>query len=329
MLTLEAALTGAVASAMANIAVYPLDLSKTIIQSQVSHPDASKPENVDKSLAKKRYKNVLDCMISIFREKGFFGLYQGATVTTVATFVQNFVYFFWYTLIRKSYMKNKLFRPQLLKRRAGSGTPSTIEELALGVVAASISQCFTGPMAVVATRQQTVHSAESAKFSNVVKDIYKENNGDLTAFWKGLRTGLALTINPSITYASFQRLKEVFFHDHSNDVGNLSAVQNFVLGVFSKMISTLITQPLIVAKTMLQSAGSRFTTFQEALLYLYKHEGLKSLWKGILPQLAKGVIVQGLLFTFRGELTKSLKKLIFLYSSFFLKHNGRHKLVST
>lgn len=329
MLTLEAALTGAVASAMANVAVYPLDLSKTIIQSQVSRPDVTKSENGSKNVAKKRYKNVLDCMISIFREKGIFGLYQDMTVTTVATFVQNFVYFFWYTLIRKFYMKSKLSRPRLLKNRGNSARPSTVEELALGVAAASISQLFTSPMAVVATRQQTVHSAESAKFRNVIRDIYRENNGDLTAFWKGLRTGLALTINPSITYASFQKLKEVFFHDHSNDVGSLSAVQNFVLGVLSKMISTLVTQPLIVAKTMLQSAGSKFTTFQEALLYLYRNEGLRSFWKGVLPQLAKGVIVQGLLFAFRGELTKSLKKLIFLYSSFFAARNGQRKLVST
>ncbi|CAI4036983.1 hypothetical protein SMKI_16G2810 [Saccharomyces mikatae IFO 1815] len=328
MLTLEAALTGAVASAMANMAVYPLDLSKTIIQSQVS-PLTNESKNEGKILPKKRYKNVLDCMINIFREKGFFGLYQGMTVTTVATFVQNFVYFFWYTFIRKFYMKHKLRGLKSLGSHSKFAAPSTVEELALGVAAASISQLFTSPMAVVATRQQTVHSAESAKFSNVVKDIYHENNGDITAFWKGLRTGLALTINPSITYASFQRLKEVFFHDHSNDVGSLSAVQNFVLGVLSKMISTLITQPLIVAKTMLQSAGSRFTTFQEALLYLYKNEGVKSLWKGVLPQLAKGVIVQGLLFAFRGELTKSLKKLIFLYSSFFLKYNGQNKLTST
>lgn len=226
-------------------------------------------------------------------------------------------------------MKHKLLGLQSLKNRDGPITPSTIEELVLGVAAASISQLFTSPMAVVATRQQTVHSAESAKFTNVIKDIYRENNGDITAFWKGLRTGLALTINPSITYASFQRLKEVFFHDHSNDAGSLSAVQNFILGVLSKMISTLVTQPLIVAKAMLQSAGSKFTTFQEALLYLYKNEGLKSLWKGVLPQLTKGVIVQGLLFAFRGELTKSLKRLIFLYSSFFLKHNGQRKLAST
>ncbi|CAI4851695.1 CEI_1a_G0056000.mRNA.1.CDS.1 [Saccharomyces cerevisiae] len=328
MLTLESALTGAVASAMANIAVYPLDLSKTIIQSQVS-PSSSEDSNEGKVLPNRRYKNVVDCMINIFKEKGILGLYQGMTVTTVATFVQNFVYFFWYTFIRKSYMKHKLLGLQSLKSRDGPITPSTIEELVLGVAAASISQLFTSPMAVVATRQQTVHSAESAKFTNVVKDIYRENNGDITAFWKGLRTGLALTINPSITYASFQRLKEVFFHDHSNDAGSLSAVQNFVLGVLSKMISTLVTQPLIVAKAMLQSAGSKFTTFQEALLYLYKNEGLKSLWKGVLPQLTKGVIVQGLLFAFRGELTKSLKRLIFLYSSFFLKYNGQRKLAST
>ncbi|CAI4988790.1 ANM_HP_G0085680.mRNA.1.CDS.1 [Saccharomyces cerevisiae] len=59
MLTLESALTGAVASAMANIAVYPLDLSKTIIQSQVS-PSSSEDSNEGKVLPNRRYKNVVD-----------------------------------------------------------------------------------------------------------------------------------------------------------------------------------------------------------------------------------------------------------------------------
>lgn len=69
----------------------------------------------------------------------------------------------------------------------------------------------------------------------------------------------------------------------------------------SKALATIITQPLIVAKVRLQSKpppdrqGKPFTSFQEILAYTIEHEGVLSLFKGLGPQLAKGVIVQGLL----------------------------------
>lgn len=69
----------------------------------------------------------------------------------------------------------------------------------------------------------------------------------------------------------------------------------------SKSLATLATQPLIVAKVRLQSKpppernGKYFQSFNEVIAYAIKHEGAMSLYKGIGPQLAKGLIVQGLL----------------------------------
>ncbi|CAL9727564.1 peroxisomal adenine nucleotide transporter 1 [Monosporozyma unispora] len=310
MATLESAITGAIASAMANTAVYPLDLSKTLIQTQHHHRKKTDDDDtkVDDTQHRK-YKNVFECMKDIFNTKGIKGLYQGCTTSVAGTFIMNFCYFFWYTLIRKRYIKFKL---------QSSSNPlriSTIEELLIGIIAATMSQVFTSPIAVISTRQQTIHDPESAKFANVVKDLYKQSNGDITAFWKGLKVGLMLTLNPSITYTSYQRLKKIIFKSSEQfDSDTLSPWQNFFLGVVSKCISTIITQPLIVAKASLQSVGSHYQNFQQVLLHLYKHEGLKGLWKGLLPQLTKGVIVQGLLFMFKGELAKRLNQLLLILS---------------
>lgn len=309
MATLESAITGAIASAMANTAVYPLDLSKTLIQTQHEH----KKDEVydDESITDhKKYKNVIDCMKQIIQTKGFKGLYQGCSTSVAGTFIMNFCYFFWYTFFRKRYINLKL------QRSKGSFKVSTFEELAIGIVAATMSQVFTSPIAVITTRQQTIHNAEDAKLTNVVRNLYKEGNGDITAFWKGLKVGLMLTLNPSITYASYQRLKKIIFS--SNELSGsetLSPLQNFILGVISKCISTVMTQPLIVAKASLQRVGSKFESFQQVLLHLYQNEGIKGLWKGLLPQLSKGVIVQGLLFAFRGELIKRLNQLLVIASA--------------
>jgi hypothetical protein len=74
-----------------------------------------------------------------------------------------------------------------------------------------------------------------------------------------------------------------------------------VLGAVSKSLATIVTQPLIVAKVGLQSKppairqGKPFKGFIEVMQFIIKHEGASSLFKGIGPQILKGLLVQGIL----------------------------------
>lgn len=312
MATLESAITGAIASALANTIVYPLDLSKTLIQTQHHHKKLYKEDKEKDEEFKtdhKQYKNVIDCMKHIIQTKGLKGLYQGCATSIFGTFIMNFCYFFWYTLIRRKYINFKL---QSISKPLKI---STLEELTIGVFAATMSQIFTTPIAVITTRQQTTENSQDSRITNVVQDLYKESNGDIKVFWKGLKVGLMLTLNPSITYTAYQRLKKIIFGSGEQlGTDSMSPLQNFILGVISKCISTIVTQPLIVAKASLQSVGSQYQTFQQVLLYLLKNEGLKGLWRGLLPQLTKGVLVQGLLFSFKGELSKKLNRIVLIIS---------------
>lgn len=74
-----------------------------------------------------------------------------------------------------------------------------------------------------------------------------------------------------------------------------------MLGAASKALATLATQPLIVAKVRLQSKpppernGKPFKSFGEVLKYTIEHEGVLKLYRGIVPQLIKGILVQGIM----------------------------------
>ena len=74
-----------------------------------------------------------------------------------------------------------------------------------------------------------------------------------------------------------------------------------VLGAISKALATIVTQPLIVAKVGLQSRppaereGRPFKSFGEVMKFIVDREGPFGLFKGIGPQILKGLLVQGIL----------------------------------
>lgn len=84
-----------------------------------------------------------------------------------------------------------------------------------------------------------------------------------------------------------------------------------VLGAMSKALATIATQPLIVAKVGLQSRppparkGKPFKTFGEVMKFIVENEGLMALFKGIGPQITKGLLVQGLLMMTKERYVKS------------------------
>lgn len=296
---IEKAASGALASVIANTLVYPLDLSKTLIQTQVK-PRATpmeKASSIDSvfeqtsdSTGELKYKHSVDVLKKIYAKKGILGWYHGLLSSLVGTAAQNFSYFYWYTIVKRVYGRI----------RGKTHKPTTLIELFLGALAAAISQMFTMPIGVITTQQQT--DKDHKNWIELSKEVYDKDG--LTGFWRGLRVSLVLCINPSITYGSYERLRQILYAAKSH----LLPIESFSLGVISKSLATITTQPLIVSKAMLQKKDSddpshvKFDGFTHALEHLYHTESIKGLYKGITPQLIKGVFVQGLLFMFKDQI---------------------------
>lgn len=95
----------------------------------------------------------------------------------------------------------------------------------------------------------------------------------------------------------------------------------------SKALATITTQPLIVAKVGLQSRpppdreGKHFKSFLEVMEYIVEHEGPLGLFKGIGPQLLKGLLVQGILM-----MTKERMELLFILLFAYVREIRRRRL---
>ena len=262
---------------------------KTRLQVQIK----SKP-GVPLADGEEHYTGALDALRKISSKEGLSGLYGGVFGALLGVASTNFAYFYWYTIVRSLYLK-----------RSKSTTLGTPIELALGAIAGALAQLFTIPVAVVTTRQQTSSKEERKGLLDTAKDVI--NDDGITGLWRGLKASLVLVINPSITYGAYQRLRTVVYPGKAR----LTPIDAFVLGGLSKTMATLATQPLIVAKVGLQSRPPPgvppFKTFGDVMRYIIKNEGAMKLFKGIGPQITKGLIVQGLLM-----MTKERMELVFV-----------------
>jgi hypothetical protein len=222
----------------------------------------------------------------VVAHEGVSGLYAGMGGALLGVASTNFAYFYWYTVVRTLYMS----------RRALETSPGTAVELSLGAVAGALAQLFTIPIAVVTTRQQTMSKLERKGMIATGMDVINGEDG-WTGLWRGLRASLVLVVNPAITYGAYQRLRESLYPGKKT----LKPWEAFILGSMSKMLATIATQPLIVAKVGLQSKpppsrnGKPFKSFTEVMQHIIQHEGPMALFKGIAPQILKGLLVQGFL----------------------------------
>jgi len=211
----------------------------------------------------------------ILKEEGFAGFYRGFCATMLNTFsmrtsvfsslsfpafqpepnpfATEYAYFFFYSLVRTSYLKR-------LAARRPAGSPaaklSTIAELALGAVAGALAQIFTIPVSVIATRQQLGapkgkgksladgdddEEGHDGSFLGVAREIVREEG--ITGLWLGLKPGLVLTVNPAITYGVFERIKGAVLAARES-VGDMNTSLgpglSFALGATSKSLATVV-----------------------------------------------------------------------------------------
>ncbi|KAG5979825.1 hypothetical protein E4U55_004717 [Claviceps digitariae] len=288
------AAAGATGAVLANALVYPLDIVKTRLQVQVRSDKLGTPSTSDTP----HYNSTWDAISRIVTDDGVRGLYAGINGSLIGVASTNFAYFYWYTVARSLYTKSS----------KSVGSPSIATELALGAAAGALAQLFTIPVAVVTTRQQTARGDERKSLLATAREVVEGPDG-VSGLWRGLKASLVLVVNPAITYGAYERLRTMLFKDKVN----LRPWEVFLLGALSKALATVVTQPLIVAKVGLQSRppparkGKPFKSFVEVMRFIVENEGPLALFKGIGPQMFKGLLVQGILM-----MTKERVELMFV-----------------
>jgi len=261
------ALSGALGALAAEAAVFPVDTVKLITQTA---PSAEA-------------KGFFATFADVLRERGVAGLYKGLLSALLTEGIHSFNYWAWHGF---------LFR-RLTRWNDTTRTPPAMR-LLLNMLAKQLNWVCTVPFEVVSTMNQVLPN--SPGFIATAAMLYRE--GGVARFYRGLFVSMALAINPAVMHTlitgllgAAARLRTQFFgEDHTSARAHPPALIGAITAA-SKIVSTLLTYPLIRAKVLQQtrkgySTQSPFVILREIL----SSEGAPGLYRGLLALSYKAVL---------------------------------------
>ncbi|GAA5908315.1 uncharacterized protein JCM6883_004344 [Sporobolomyces salmoneus] len=332
---LAQAVAGSVGATISNALVFPLDTLTTRLQAS-NRRRRPAPVSTAKVPPSKSSTTLVEAIRSLWNSGGWSAFYAGLGPDSLSTAISQFLYFFCYSFLRDRLLAKKLKAGspgkstlgKVAEGKGNKGAPppllTAVEELLIGCVAGIVAKGFVSPLSMIAVRQQTSSeprqeviggkqgdkrpvekgdgssSDEDDEYGSppsaikIAKEIY-ESQG-LKGFWSGFQSTVVLTVNPAITFYAFAALKRALIPAKHRE--HPTPLQTFFCGAFASSLASLITYPLILAKTRLQFKSptgralyaSPFDVFRRA----YKRHGFAGLYAGVEGQLLKGFVNEGL-----------------------------------
>ncbi|KAF2758993.1 mitochondrial carrier [Pseudovirgaria hyperparasitica] len=309
------ALSGATATAVANVLIYPLELVITRLKVQ-NQPDKTQGSE------EKTYDGILDAVQKIYTEDGgLSAFYSGCLYDTGKSIADSFLFFLAYNFLRT--------RRQNAHKDLKSLPVS--EELMVGMAAGAFGKFFTTPIQQVVTRKQTAAPGSKASLAQIISKTKAEKG--IAGFWSGYSATLILTLNPSLTFLFHELFLKMTVPRSKRE--NPGPWLTFLLAAASKSLASTITYPFSLAKTRAQVspvateklqdtkghekvteklskvAAHQLTLFS-SLVRIAHEDGILALYQGVGGEVLKGFFSHGLTMLMKERIHLAIIQLYYL-----------------
>ncbi|XP_010517067.1 PREDICTED: mitochondrial substrate carrier family protein B isoform X2 [Camelina sativa] len=230
----------------------------------------------------------------IINEEGFRAFWKGNMVTVAHRIPYTAVNFYAYEEYNKFFNSNPVVQ-SFIGNRSGNPIVHFVSGGLAGITAASA----TYPLDLVRTRLAAQKNAMYYQgIGHAFRTICRDEG--LLGLYKGLGATL-LGVGPSlaINFAAYESLKSCWQSHRQNDSKVLIGLS---CGGLAGAVSSTATYPLDLVRRRMQveGAGGRARVYNTGLFETFKHifksEGLRGIYRGILPEYYKVVPGVGILF---------------------------------
>jgi adenine nucleotide transporter 17 len=200
----------------------------------------------------------------LIKREGVSTLYNGMTSALVGTVASYGIYFFSY----------KLFKDLLEGYNLKKGI--IIDSMITSFLASCATVLGSNPIWVLNSRMAKSKKDVGNKTNlEMIKQIYNEEG--IGAFFKGVVPAIILTINPVIQFILYEFLRAKLV----DEKGNISGINIIIISIISKLITTLITYPMLTVKTLFQANENKPNKEIFAILNkMMQEEGIGGYYKG-------------------------------------------------
>ncbi|XP_011168583.1 mitochondrial 2-oxodicarboxylate carrier isoform X1 [Solenopsis invicta] len=244
----------------------PMDIVKTRFQLQVK---TTKSDPL-------YYTGIRDCMTKMYRTEGLPAFWKGILPPILVETPKRAVKFFTF----EQYKQFFLF---------GASAPTPLTFSCAGFFAGVTEAILVNPFEVVKVKLQSdrKHVKESPSTFAVTKEIVSKHGFGLN----GLNKGLSATIMRNAVFNSFYfgfyySVKEYIPRRQESWLEFLTKV---AIGFVSGTVASCLNIPFDVAKSRIQGSqdGTQYKGTLNTMHIIYKREGFKALYKGLVPKVMR------------------------------------------
>jgi len=266
--------SGGTAAAISKTAVAPIERVKLLLQVQ----DASKSIAVDK-----RYKGIMDVLVRVPKEQGFWALWRGNLANVIRYFPTQALNFAFKDTYKKLFIEGLDKKKDFWKFFAGN--------LASGGAAGATSLCFVYPLDFARTRLAAdVGKGNSREFKGLADCLVKIAKSDGPI---GLYRGFFVSVQGIIIYRAayfgmFDTAKIVF----AGEGGKLNFFAAWAIAQVVTVGSGVLSYPWdTVRRRMMMQSGRADVLYKntwDCAVKIVKNEGPRALFKGALSNVFRG-----------------------------------------
>jgi len=196
------------------------------------------------------------------------------------------------------------------------GHSSSLMQISSGFLAECCTVVIWSPWEVVRQRMQLA----SSSFQQTLREILNESGvrglyggiGAYMALW-GIWSPLMFVIyEQGIECAYWKQRRELAANGRANALITPSLGMSFLIGSFAGSVASVITSPLDIIKTRMQTQTptslTRYTSVLHGLLEVTRHEGLWALYRGTTARALNSGLSSGLIMGMYGVMRASLTK---------------------